>query len=331
MFSWKTASPPLIVLSPMAGYTDSAFKQIVRMLCPEAVLVTEFVSTDAVYYGSEKTHRMMAFDPVEHPVILQVFGKNPDRFVHTAKIAEQMGYDGIDINMGCPARKVIGSDHGSALVKIKNRDVAMKIVADMAKAVKIPISVKTRLGWENADELVNFCKDLEQYGCSSIAIHGRTTKQGYRGDANWDPIYEVKRQVKIPVFGNGDITSVSSFRKKLKNLDGVFVGRAALGDPWLIADLVEYARNIEQYAALSDAELDQRLPRAENIPWEKKKPIAINHLELAVKIKGEKLGMLEMRKHLAAYIKGIQGAKELRENVMKAKNKEEVESLIIPS
>lgn len=377
MFSWKQ-DHPLVVLSPMAGYTDSAMKQIVRMLCPEAAVVTEFVSADAVYYGSEKTLRMMAFDSSEHPVILQMFGKRPDRFVHAAKIAEAMGYDGIDINMGCPAKKVIHSDHGSALVKIENRCTAMQIVSDMTKAVKIPISVKTRLGWENHEDLVSFCKELEQNGCQSICIHGRTTKQGYRGEANWDPIYEVKRQLKIPVFGNGDITSVSAFRKKLGNLDGVFVARAAIGDPWIIQDIVNFSKmchsdrllchldrveefqergqversRISHYSSLpktrfrnvsssnttlesvemtGDEELDHLFPRVENIPWEKKKPVVLKHLELSIKNKGEPWGVLEMRKHLAAYIKGMEGAKEMREKLMRMENKNDLEKIISSS
>ncbi len=337
MFSWSQQQP-LIVLSPMAGYTDSAFKQIVRSVAKEAVVVTEFVSTDAVFYKSKKTLKMMAFDDVEHPVILQLFGKHPDRFVHAAKIAEQMGYDGVDINMGCPAKKVIHSDHGSALVKIENRCVAMQIVRDMVNAVKIPISVKTRLGWENADELVGFCKELEANGCASLAIHGRTTKQGYKGEANWNPIYEVKRNLSIPVFGNGDITSVSAFRKKMYpalpgscgvgNLNGVFVGRASFGDPWILQDLITYAKNPQQYEKLSDEELGKLFPRGADLSWEKKRAVALAHCEISVKVKGEQLGMLEMRKHLAAYVKGLPNASEMREKLVRVESLESAKQLL---
>ncbi|MDP2691037.1 MAG: tRNA-dihydrouridine synthase [bacterium] len=328
MFSWSTCTRPIIVQSPMAGYTDSAYKQIVRMVAPEAVVVTEFVSTDAIFYQSKKSLKMMEFDTSEHPVILQVFGKNPERFVHAAKLAEEMGYDGIDINMGCPAKNVIRSDHGSALVKIKNRCVAMQIVSDMAKAVKIPVSVKTRLGWENADELLGFARELEKNGCASLAIHGRTTQQGYAGEANWDPIYEVKRHLGIPVLGNGDIFSVSDFRKKIGNLDGVFVARGTLGDPWIIADIIEYTRTPELYEQMTDAELDVRFPRLEKIPWKKKKPVVLRHCELAVRTKGEHLGMLEMRKHLATYIKGLPGAKDLREKLVRVQTLEEARGIL---
>ena len=328
MFSWSSYSKPAIVLSPMSGYTDSAFKQIVRYLAPKAVLFTEFVSSDAVAFKSPKTLRMMAFDQKEHPVILQVFGKKVENFVETAKIAEKMGYDGIDINMGCPAKKIIRSEHGSALVKIENQQTAFKIVSEMSSAVKIPVSVKTRLGWTSADDLVEFCKKLEKYGCASICIHGRTTRQGYGGEANWEPIYEVKRALKIPVFGNGDIRTVSDFRKKLGNLDGVFIGRAAIGDPLLISDIFKYLSNREEYDQLSDASLDLHFPRGGDIAWGIKKPIVIKHCRLAAKTKGEQLGVLEMRKHLAVYIKGLPGVRDVRNKLMKACRPDEVSSII---
>lgn len=330
MFSWSDYNndKPAIIHSPMSGYTDSACKQISRMVAPDCIVVTEFLSTDAIFYNSKKTLKMMAIDESEHPVILQVFGKNPERFVHAAKMAEEMGYDGVDINMGCPAKKIIGSDHGSALVKIKNRCTAMKIVSDMAKAVKIPISVKTRIGWDNYDDLVNFCLELEKNGCASVGIHGRTTKQAYTGMANWDPIYEVKRQLKIPVMGNGDVMSVSAYRERIGDLDGVFVARGTFGDPWILADILEYTKNKEEFDKLSDEELDARFPRAGDIPWERKKPVAIAHCEVSVKTKGEKLGMLEMRKHLAAYIKGIPNAKEYREKLVRVESLDEAVKII---
>jgi len=328
MFSWQKYQKPTIVLSPMSGYTDSAFKQIVRLCAPEAVLVTEFVSTDAVFFNSPKTLKMMEFAETEHPVILQVFGKRPERFVHAAKVAEEMGYDGVDINMGCPARKIISSEHGSALVKIENRETALKIVSEMAKAVKIPVSVKTRLGWENADDLMTFSKELESNGCASLCIHGRTTKQGYGGQADWEPIYELKRNLSIPVLGNGDISSVSTFRKKLGNLDGVFIGRASFGDPWIIGDILDYLKDIDNKIKLSDEELDQFYPRADSIPWPKRKEIILQHCELAVLSKGEQLGMLEMRKHLAVYIKGLPGARELRSKLVRVSSFGEAENII---
>lgn len=329
-FSWDqfNSKNPAVIHSPMSGYTDSPTKQISRIVAPECVVVTEFLSTDAIFYKSEKTLKMMEIDPMESPVILQVFGKNPERFVHAAIQAEAMGYDGVDINMGCPAKKVIRSDHGSALVKIKNRCTAMSIVSEMVKAVKIPISVKTRIGWEDSEDLIDFCKELEQNGCASIGVHGRTTKQAYQGMANWDPIYDLKRQVSIPVMGNGDVFSVSAYRERIGNLDGVFVARGTFGDPWILADIIEYAKDPQKYASMSDEELDAHFPRNENIPWEKKLPIVIKHCEISVKVKGERLGMLEMRKHLAAYIKGIRGAREYREKLVRVETLEQAKEIL---
>lgn len=328
MFSWEKYQKPTIVLSPMSGITDSPFKQVVRDLTPDVVLVTEFVSSDAIFFESKKTYGMMEFDKKEHPVVLQVFGNTPEYFVKAAGVAEDMGYDGVDINMGCPARKIIRSDHGSALAKIENRETAMEIVAAMVKAVKIPVSVKTRIGWENAEELIPFCRGLEEQGCAAIAVHGRTTKQGYSGSANWEPIYALKKELNIPVFGNGDVDSVSAFRSKLGNLDGVYVGRGSLGDPWLLADLVEYAKNPDEYADLSDEELDEKFPRAGNIPWEVKLPVILKHYDYSVKIKGEERGVREMRKHVASYIKGSPGAKNLRMDLMQIDSYEDIKKLL---
>lgn len=330
MFSWFNYSNenPAVVLSPMSGYTDSPFKRIIRSVSPKTVVMTEFLSVDAIFYESKKTHRMMRFHEEESPVILQVFGKEPERFVHAAKLAEKMGYDGIDINMGCPAKKVIRSDHGSALVKIKNRCVAMDIVAAMASSVKIPVSVKTRIGWDNFEDLIDFSKALERHGCASLAIHGRTTKQAYTGKANWDPIYEVKKHLSIPVLGNGDVTSVATFREKLGPLDGVLIGRGCFGDPWIFRDTHEYIDNPDKYAHMTDEELDEAFPRAGKIDWELKKSIIHRHAELQVESQGEELGMLEIRKHLAAYIKGIEGASKVRAKLMQVKKLEEVKSLV---
>jgi len=328
MFSWSPDRHPKIVLSPMSGYTDSAFKQVIRLCAPEAVVVTEFVSTDAIFFESPKTLKMIQFDEAEHPVILQVFGKRPERFVQAARVAEEMGYDGIDINMGCPAKKIISSDHGSALVKIENQATAFKIVSDMVKAVKIPVTVKTRLGWEDASSLIEFCKELEDRGCAAVAIHGRTTKQSYRGMADWDPIYELKNNLSIPVYGNGDICKVSDYRRKINNLDGVFIGRASFGDPWIFTDIIDYQKNEETRNKLSDSELDELYPRGDKIPWEQRKEMVLKHCQLAVATKGEKLGMLEMRKHLAAYIKGISGARELRAKLVRVDTLEEATEIL---
>jgi tRNA-dihydrouridine synthase B len=247
---------PYLVLSPMAGYTDSAFRRLIKEVEPRTVVVTEFLSADALRYQGEKTLRMMRYDPIEQPIVVQIFGKRLENFVEAAKVIESKGVAGIDINMGCPAKKVIRADHGSALTKIENCELAYKIVEEMSKAVKIPISVKTRIGWENSDFLVPFCKRLEESGAKTVSIHGRTTAQAYKGMADWEPIYEVKRALSVPVLGNGDVVDLESYEARVQGtlpgasrtlnqqitLDGVLIGRGSFGNPWVFCEIMEGAK-----------------------------------------------------------------------------------------
>src|SRR3989344_3095783 len=197
-FSWSTHPRPIVALAPMAGVTDASYRQLTKMLAPEVIVYTEFLSTDAIHFGAKRTLLELEFDPeIEHPFIVQVFGKDPEHFLSAAKVIEEMGADGIDINMGCPAAKVVSSCHGSAL--IKNADLAKRLVEATKKAVKIPVSVKTRLGWDCTDTLIPFCKGLVEAGADALAIHGRTYEGKFGGKADWEPIYELKRHVSVPV------------------------------------------------------------------------------------------------------------------------------------
>lgn len=304
----------MLVLSPMSGYTDSAFKQLIREVESKCVLVTEFLSADAMRYESKKTLEMAAFDPSEHPVICQVFGKKVDNFVYAAKLLEAMGYDGVDINMGCPAKKVIRADHGSALTKIENQCTALKIVEEMSKAVKIPISCKVRLGWTDASYLLPFAKSLEGAGCKALMVHGRTTKQGYTGLANYEPIYELKKHLTIPVLGNGDVKSAKDAFEKLGNLDGLLIGRGTWGNPWIMKDIQHFFETGEVR--------DTELTFAEKIP------MIIRHAELNVKVKGERRGILEMRKFLLMYARGFDGAKEMRSKFVSVETVEDIRRVL---
>ncbi|MBU1910913.1 tRNA-dihydrouridine synthase family protein, partial [Patescibacteria group bacterium] len=182
----------------MAGVTDAAYRQLIKKLAPEVIVYSEFLSTDAIHYGAKKTMQMIHFDAeIEHPFIVQIFGKDPQHFLSAAKVVEEMGADGIDINMGCPAARVTSSCHGSALMK--NPELAAELVAATKEAVKIPVSVKTRLGWDSSENLIPFCKGLIEAGADALAIHGRTYSQKYKGDADWEPIYELKKAVDVPV------------------------------------------------------------------------------------------------------------------------------------
>jgi len=245
-----------------------------------------------------------------------VIGKEPDHFLSAAKIIEEMGADGIDINMGCPAAKVVSSCHGSAL--LKNADLAKRLVEATKKEVSIPVSVKTRLGWDCIDDLIPFCQGLVDAGADALAIHGRTYEGKFGGDANWDPIYELKDNISVPVIGNGDVCTAQDAVDKIKNLDGVMVGRGTFGNPWVMKDICD--------ALIHGKEPGE--PTVQTISFEEKIPFIIDHCELAVKVKGQKRGMLEMRRHLASYVKGIDGASDLRAQLVRVESVEEVKNIL---
>ena len=319
----------------MAGVTDASYRQMIKRIAPETIVYTEFLSTDAIHYGARKTMGMLSFDPaVEYPFIVQVFGKEPEHFLSAAKVIEQLGADGIDINMGCPAAKVVSSCHGSAL--IRKPDLAAELVHATKKEVRIPVSVKTRLGWEDCETLIPFCQRLVEAGADALAIHGRTYCGKFSGQADWDPIYELKKHVSVPVIGNGDILSGADAIAKIGNLDGVMVGRGTFGNPWVMKDVCEALRisgpgpgpdSVSNPNPSPDPS-SQFVPTIDTLSFEEKIPLILEHCELAVATKGEKRGMLEMRKHLASYIKGIDGARELRSKLVRVEKLVEVQELL---
>lgn len=313
-FSWVTAARPIVALAPMAGVTDASYRQLIKMIAPETVVYTEFLSTDALAFGGKKTMQMMAFDPaIERPFIVQVFGHDPAHFLEAAKIIEQEGADGIDINMGCPAAKVVSSCHGAAL--IRKPELAAELVAATVKAVSIPVSVKTRLGWDTDETLIPFCKALEAAGAQAFAIHGRTFQDKFTGKARWEKIYELKKAVSVPVIGNGDVSSAADALEKIGNLDGVMVGRGTFGNPWVMRDIVD---------ALTVGSAATSAPRT----FQEKIPMILEHCELAVRIKGEQRGMLEMRRHLASYVKGFDGASEMRQKLVRVETFEGAKAIL---
>lgn len=327
-FSWTTALRPIIALAPMAGVTDASYRQLIKRIAPETILYTEFLSTDAIHYGARKTMGMMYFDKdIEQPFIVQVFGKEPEHFLSAAKIIEEMGADGIDINMGCPAARVVSSCHGSAL--IRNPDLAKRLVEATKKAVSIPVSVKTRLGWDNAETLIPFCKGLIDAGADALAIHGRTYNGKFSGKADWGPIYELKNQVSVPVLGNGDINTANDAVEKLGNLDGVMVGRGTFGNPWLMQDIYQAFASIDEHSKSQIPNLKSLISTVDRLSFEEKIPLIIDHCKLAVEVKGLKRGMFEMRRHLASYVKGIDGASQLRNKLVRVESVEEVEAILL--
>lgn len=325
----------MIALAPMAGVTDASYRQLIKRLAPDTVVYSEFLSTDALAYGGKKTMAMMHFEPqLERPFIVQVFGKKPEHFLEAAKVVEQMGVDGIDINMGCPAAKVVSSCHGSAL--IKNPQLAAELVHAAVKAVSIPVSVKTRLGWDTVETLLPFCTKLVEAGAASLAVHGRRFIDQFTGEADWEPIYALKKAMPtVPILGNGDIRTAQDAIDKIGNLDGVMVGRGTIGNPWLLADIQKAFSSIPR--PLPPGEEGERIlekykliPTVERLSFAEKIPFILEHCVLAVKTKGERKGMLEMRTHLAHYVKGMAGAKELRARLVRVETLEDVRRILVP-
>jgi tRNA-dihydrouridine synthase B len=302
---WTTLSRPIVALAPMAGVTDAPFRQFMKQLCPSAVLFTEFLSTDAIAYGAQKTLKMMEFDPaLEYPFIVQVFGHDPEHFLEAAKVIEQAGASGIDINMGCPAAKVVSSCHGAAL--IREPQLAAELVHATKKAVSIPVSVKTRLGWDRIDTLQTFCRGLVDAGAQALSIHGRRFCDKFTGDADWGPIYALKEAFpQLPILGNGDIKTARDALEKLGNLDGVMVGRGTWGNPWLLQDIVD---------AFASGQAGE--PTVQRLTFVQKVPVILAQAELAVRLKGEYYGLVEMRRHLGSYVKGFEGAAQVRSALM---------------
>jgi tRNA-dihydrouridine synthase B len=314
ILNWDSVPKPILALAPMAGYTDSAFRQLIKSFAPSTIVFSEFVSSDALHYKSAKTKKMLKFAKREQPFIAQIFGKNPDHFAEAAKLVENLGAAGVDINMGCPVRKIVSSLHGSAL--IQNPKLASKIIQACAKAVKIPVSVKTRLGIYDARKLPDFAKMIEASGARLLTIHGRTAKQMYTGEADFEPIYRVKEILKIPVIGNGDIISVENFHQKIGNLDGLMIGRGAVANPWLLREI---SNSLEKKISRTPKTLRAKLPTI------------FRHVKLMIKIKGEERGCMEMRKFLANYVKNESGAKRLRGKLVQVRNFEEIEKILISS
>ncbi len=315
---WKIGNVEIdnqVVLAPMAGISNSAYRRIVKeMGC--GLIVAEMVSDKAICYGSKKTIDMLYMTDFERPLSQQIFGSDVESFKKAAQyIQENMKPDIIDINMGCPVPKVaVSAQAGSAL--LKDPDKIYQIVKSVVETVNVPVTVKIRSGWDsnhiNAKEVAKVC---EKAGASAIAIHGRTRSQGYSGNADWNIIKQVKESVSIPVIGNGDIKSPIDAKKMLDQTgcDAVMIGRAALGNPWLIKEINYY---------LQTGKLLEKPTKEEKIKMIKK------HLDYLLEIKPEKVALLEMRTHASYYLKGIKGSSSIKQEIFKTKTKEEFINII---
>ena len=298
-----------IILAPMAGVTDLPF----RLLCREqgaGLLCMEMVSAKAIMYRNKNTESLMEIHPDEKPVSLQLFGSDPDIISEMAKQIEERDFAILDINMGCPVPKVVNNHEGSALMK--NPSLVEQIVSKTVKAISKPVTVKIRKGFD--DEHVNaveIAKAAEAAGASAVAVHGRTREQYYAGKADWDIIAQVKQAVSIPVIGNGDITGAESAKAMLEQTgcDGIMIGRAARGNPWIFREISTFL----------ETGVKADVPTKKEV-----RDVILRHAALQLEVKGEYIGIREMRKHLSWYTAGYPNSSRLRAKINEMETMEEL-------
>ena len=302
-----------LILAPMAGVTDLPF----RLLCKEqgaGLICTEMVSAKAIYFKNKNTESLMEIDERERPVSLQLFGSEPDLMAEIARQIEPRNFDILDINMGCPVPKVVNNGEGSALMK--NPKLVHEIVSKVSKAIQKPVTVKIRKGFtEDSVNAVEIAKILEDAGAAAVAVHGRTREQYYSGQADWEIIRKGKEAVSIPVIGNGDVDSPLKAEALVKETgcDGIMIGRAVQGNPWLFSRILHYQQTGELLPG----------PGMEEI-----KEMILRHAKMQLEYKGNYMGMREMRKHVAWYTTGMPHSASVRRMVNEVDSYEQLEELV---
>ena len=314
---WKIGNveiPNPFVLAPMAGVTDLAF----RRLCKEqgaGLICMEMVSAKAISFHNKNTEALMEIDPGEHPVSMQLFGSEPELMAEVAKSIQERPFDILDINMVCPVPKVVNNGEGSAL--LKDPKLIEEIVRSVSGAISKPVTVKVRIGFdENTPvDVVEIAKRVEDAGAAAIAVHGRTRQQYYAGEANWEVIGRIKDAVSIPVIGNGDVDSPPKAEKMMKDTgcDGIMIGRAVRGNPWIFREMNHYFATGEELTRPSLAEV---------------KAMILKHAQAQIEMKGEFIGIREMRKHVAWYTAGMPHSAGLRRESNNIESYADLEKLL---
>ncbi|OMF53951.1 tRNA dihydrouridine synthase DusB [Paenibacillus sp. FSL R5-0490] len=303
-----------VVLAPMAGVCNSAFRLTVKEF-GAGLVCAEMVSDKGIVSQNEKTMNMLYIDEREKPLSLQIFGGKKETLVEAAKFVDQnTNADIIDINMGCPVPKITKCDAGAKW--LLDPDKIYEMVSAVTDAVEKPVTVKMRMGWdEDHIYAVKNAQAVERAGGKAVALHGRTRVQLYEGQANWDIIREVKQNINIPLIGNGDVETPQDAKRMLDETgcDGVMIGRAALGNPWMIYCTVKYLETGELMGEPSVRE---------------KMDVCILHLDRLISLKGEHIAVLEMRKHAAWYLKGIRGNAKVRNGINESNTREELVSVL---
>ena len=302
-----------VFMAPMAGVTDKPYRTIcMEMGC--GLVYSEMVSAKGLFYNSANTEKLMDCESGCGPYAIQIFGSEPEIMAGMAKKIEDMPFDIIDVNMGCPAPKIVKNGDGSALMK--NVSLAGEIISAMVQSQKKPVTVKFRKGFdEETINAVEFAKAMEKAGAAAVAVHGRTREQYYSGKADWDIIKEVKKAVNIPVIGNGDITSPQTAKAMFDytDCDAIMIGRASEGNPWIFKRITHY---------INTGEL---LPEPTN---REKAETVIQHAKMLIDFKGEYIGVREMRRHLAFYTKGMPQASAMRAEINTVMNMNDIEFLV---
>ncbi|MGC8741452.1 MAG: tRNA dihydrouridine synthase DusB [Candidatus Sumerlaeaceae bacterium] len=333
-----------VLPAPMCNITDRPFREILRRMGAHLVY-TQMISAEGLIRGDKGTWSLLDIGGEAPPVAVQLLGGEPDRLAEAAKIIEQQGAALVDINMGCPARKVTGNNCGSALMKDPQRVAA--IVRALRRAVRIPVTVKMRAGWEDGQILaIELARICEAEGADAVALHARTRQQGYRGPADWRLIAELKQAVSIPVIGNGDITSPADAVRMIRETrcDAIMIGRGLIGNPWLLRACERAMRDFCEGRIASEKQVptDQMVECEESygrtvvrvpaylldVSIEQRFSLVLEHTRMMVAAKGQRRGILEMRKHTVQYLRGLHGARTFRERLMHIETLSELEAAL---